>query len=307
MTDTNRFSVRAAGAKGPLLARHAVNIYNKTMRTCLFSAVLFLLSPIALSAHAADVAIGAIYTDTKRSIQNRLKRLPGKQDLDMVVRCYSHVDKRGRLMPVACYSDHPFAERLDGTLQGVIRGARLIAPTINGEAAYSGVAYSLRIKRVNREVSVDMWMHHGLSAADSDLEFMGPQLLTPATGLGPSGCEEGTGFVILKVSKDGVPMGARGWPDSVDVCLKNNQAVMQWYASQVFYPAMRDREAVEGMFAFLVPPEGVLRPGGPARARLNGVPVGLPMISGQSVRAHDFMHVLETPQSSAASDNTISD
>ncbi|MEO1573955.1 MAG: hypothetical protein AAFU65_03255 [Pseudomonadota bacterium] len=255
---------------------------------------------MALSANAADVAIGAIYTDTKKSIQNRLTRLPGKQDLDMIVRCYAHVDKRGDLTPVACYSADPDAERVARKLASVTRSSRLIAPTINGNPAYSGVAYSLRIKRVNREVSVDMWMHHGLSASDSEVDFMGPQLLTPATGLGPSGCDEGIGFVIVKVSKEGLPTGAIGWPDSVDACLSNSQPVLQWYASQIFYPAIRDREPVEGMFAFFVPPEGVLRPGGPARGRLNGVPVGLPMISGESVRQHQYMHVLETPQSAAA-------
>lgn len=260
----------------------------RLLRISLIAALLGLAAAPVAGAIEVD---GAVLYEGEGSLVSNLDRLPGRADLDITLRCYSYTNERGDIGPGPCYSSQKRASKMEHTLLEAILESQMVPPSIENKPSRALVAYSLHLQRVDRQTQVEMWLHHGIAVDDTDRNYSAPQMLGNPKEPIKNPCGDRDGFVVVNVSSGGRVTDVNGWPDEYKPCVSK---IRDYYEGYVFYPAVRDGVAVDGVFLFFQPPKAPLTPTKGRSARINGVRVGVPLGGGVPVRPQRLIHVMKS-------------
>ncbi|MEO1574698.1 MAG: hypothetical protein AAFU65_07040, partial [Pseudomonadota bacterium] len=86
---------------------------------------------------------------------------------------------------------------------------------VDGEPSTAVVPFSFRVRRVDRKITTQMWLHHGLEGEDGDLGYSAPQLRRDEADFAGFTCDGLSGFYFLTVSSAGDVTGVDVWPESL--------------------------------------------------------------------------------------------
>ncbi|MEM6640737.1 MAG: hypothetical protein AAF610_12650 [Pseudomonadota bacterium] len=174
----------------------------------------------------------------------------GAPKMDIVLRCISVVRKGGTSL-ASCYTTDEVALEIGEIFDRAAIAGRFVPARVNGYDVDAAVVFSVRVK-VDDDVNVDVWMHHGHAADDGDRTYTAPQqhnsVARPLSV--PTTCPD---FELLHPMAHYVD--ARGQVTDIlphPALPADCEAYSLLAAKRVSYiPATRDGRAVAGVFPVL--------------------------------------------------------
>ncbi|MEO1574481.1 MAG: hypothetical protein AAFU65_05920 [Pseudomonadota bacterium] len=198
-------------------------------------------------ASASDAP--AKFTDSPRSLQNRVLFPNGGGDVSAVIRCTAIIDKKGWVEGNHCYSDHAQFVRFSDAIHIAAKGARFAPLIWNGQPEAARVHYSVHFRRDAEQEHIDTWLHHDFNVTAHDGTFIAAQMaLGKASPERPACSSQMDHFVVTDIAADGAV---------TDVSLINTetpkncaQQTAAWHAQASYVAAQLDGKQVDSTYVY---------------------------------------------------------